>query len=160
MYHLWCHRLLKHKWTKRDLTTSKFYWEMQSKRKIHNTDWWIWMDIPLAIPRSKKLTPNLFLQERSLDKSHKKVGGLWREVKGMDRKKKQTNKNPHGGIFCSRKKSIIVSLEFTCSLGQFGFFLSKHCPKLVWMVSNPVSFQAKSSDANGFSLWASELITY
>ena len=48
------------------------------------------MDIPLAIPHSKELLPNLFLQERSLVKSCKKVGGLGRE---MTEKKKQTNKN-------------------------------------------------------------------
>ena len=65
---------------------------MQSKHKIQNTDWWICMDIPLAIPRSKELLPNLFLQERSLDKSRKKVGGLWREVKWMGRKKSKQTK--------------------------------------------------------------------
>ena len=120
--------------------TSKFYWEMQSKHKIHNTDWWISMDIPLAIPHSKELLPNLFLQERSLVKSCKKVGGLGREMKWMDRTKKQTNKNidqacsmfflkmlnfvssmlkPTWRHFCSRKKSITVSLEFNFICIQF-----------------------------------------
>ena len=53
------------------------------------------MDIPLAIPRSEKLLPNLFLQERSLVKSYKKVGGgggLGNEMNGQKTKaNKQKN---------------------------------------------------------------------
>ena len=49
------------------------------------------MDIPLAIPHSKELLPNLFLQERSLVKSCKKVGGLGREMT----EKKKANKQKH-----------------------------------------------------------------
>ena len=67
---------------------------MQSKHKIHNTDWWIWIDIPLAIPRSKELLlPNLFLQERSLVKFCKEVGGIRKRNEMNGQKKKQTNKN-------------------------------------------------------------------
>lgn len=69
---------------------SKFYWEMQSKQKIHNNDWWIWMDILLAIPRSKELLPNLFLQERNLVK---KVVGIRKRNEMNGQKKKQTNKD-------------------------------------------------------------------
>ena len=49
------------------------------------------MDIPLAIPWSKELLPNLFLQERSLVK---KVVGI-RKRNEMNGQKKKANKQKH-----------------------------------------------------------------
>ena len=77
------------------------------------------MDIPWAIPRSKELLSNLFLQERSLDKSCKKVGGIRKRSEMNGQKKMQTNKNPHGDIFAAGRKALLCLLELNFICMQF-----------------------------------------